>query len=88
MKRVLVISALMLLALSCAKEPAIEAVHNLTPVDVRIGQKAVEHILPAGKHLPLVKRDMRHYVHDSLCFSYRAYACNTRWSVHRMGFFR
>lgn len=89
------------------KEPAIEAVHNLTPVDVRIGQKAVEHILPAGKHLPedalgkvvsvfdgeereqdhelkdlpgrelavrslgklhlpLVKRDMRHYVHDSL----------------------
>lgn len=89
------------------KEPAIEAVHNLTPVDIRIGQKAVEHILPAGKHLPedalgkvvsvfngeereqdhqlkdlpgrelavrslgklhlpLVKRDMRHYVHDSL----------------------
>ena len=92
---------------NASKEPAVEAIHNLTPVDIRVGQEAVEHILPAGKHLPedtlgkvvpvfdgeereqdhqlkdlpgrelavrslgklhlpLVKRDMRHYVHDSL----------------------
>ena len=89
------------------KESAIEAVDNLSPVDVCIRKEAVEHVLLAGKHLPedalgkvvsvfdseereqdhqlkdlagrelavrslgkvhlpVSKRDMRHYVHDSL----------------------
>jgi len=33
------------------KEPAIEAVHNLTPVDVLIGKEPVEHVFLAGEHL-------------------------------------
>jgi hypothetical protein len=36
---------------NASQKPAIEAVHDLSPVDVRIGQKAIEHILMAGKHL-------------------------------------
>ena len=90
-----------------AQEPAVEAVHDLPPVDVRVGEEHVEHIFLAGEqltkdatgevetifdgeereqdhqrkdlacrelavrglgkvHLPVVKRDMRLYVHDSL----------------------
>ena len=34
------------------KESAIEAIDNLPPVDVGVREEAVEHILPAGEHLP------------------------------------
>ena len=90
-----------------AQKPAVEAVHDLPPVDVLVGEEPVEHVFLAGEHLtentsgevetifdgeegeqdhqrkdlagrelavrslgkvhlPVVKRDMRHYVHDSL----------------------
>ena len=86
------------------KEPAIETIHTLMPVDVHVGQEAIKHIFiadehlsenalgkvmsvfdgeereldhtlkdPPGRelavrglappHLPLVKRDIRHYVY-------------------------
>ena len=34
-----------------AQKPAIEAVHDLLPVDVCIGEEAVEHVFLAGEHL-------------------------------------
>ena len=36
---------------NAAQEPAVEAVHELPPVDVLVGEEPVEHILLAGEHL-------------------------------------
>ena len=36
---------------NASQEPAVEAVHNLPPVDVLVGEEPVEHVLFAGEHL-------------------------------------